>query len=87
MPQAPYLERHNIMAPAEDLVAVTPDDANNLPGGECRGLLVGVAGNASLVTARGNTVSGVPLQAGFNPIRCVRVRATGTAATNIWAIY
>lgn len=59
---------------------------NPLPGGDCRGLLVGVAGLANLTRLDGTVVTGVPLQQGYNPLQCKAVR-TGTAAGNIWAIY
>jgi hypothetical protein len=72
-------------APASDFVLVTKADAD-LPGGVCRGLLVGTAGTANLQTASGTTRTNVPLQQGFNPLRCKQVRTGGTA-TDIWALY
>ena len=66
---------------------VTPSDSADLPGGLCYGLLVGTAGAASLVDGDGVRRDNVPLQAGFNPIQARRVRATGTAAANIFALY
>ena len=72
-------------APALDVVPVTKADAG-LPGGSCRGLLVGTAGTANLMTAAGQIRTNVPLQAGYNPIQCVQVRTGGTAS-DIWALY
>jgi hypothetical protein len=50
------------------------------------GLLVGTAGTANLMDEYGNTVTGVPLQAGYNPLRVKQVRTGGTA-DDIWALY
>ena len=58
----------------------------NLPNGDCRGLLVGVAGTANLLEPDGWVRDGVPLQAGFNPLRARQVRPGGSAQ-NIWALY
>jgi len=70
---------------AKAIVAVTPANVD-LPGGICRGLLVGTAGTANLVDGAGNSVTGVPLQQGYNPIQVRRVQTGGTAS-NIWALY
>lgn len=72
-------------APAGRVVAVVKAEAD-LPEGSCRALLVGTAGSANLVDAAGNACAGVPLQQGYNPIRCRRVAMGGTA-DNIWALY
>jgi hypothetical protein len=72
-------------ATARVFTAVTKADAD-LPGGICRALLVGTAGDANLMDAEGNIVTGVPLQAGFNQLSCKQVRTGGTAAT-IFALY
>lgn len=71
--------------PARIFAPVTKAD-NDLPGGTCRGLLVGTAGTANLQDAEGNTHSNVPLQTGYNPLACKQVRTGGTAG-NIWALY
>lgn len=70
---------------ADAYVSITPADAD-LPGGTCRGLLVGTAGAANLMQQDGTVQTGVPLQQGYNPLVCRQVRA-GTAASNIWALY
>lgn len=72
------------------MVFITASDTVNLAGGACRGLLVGTAGNARLVTENGEDTGGtnlVPLQAGYNPISVTRIYATGLTAANIWALY
>lgn len=81
-----YTDLLNVMAPAVDYVPVTKDDANDLPNGLCKGLLVGTPGTANLTTHNGTARDGIPLQAGFNPIRALRVRTGGTAA-DIVALY
>ena len=73
------------VGPALIYEAVTPSN-DPLPGGDCRALLVGVAGLANLTRLDGTIATGVPLIAGYNPLQCKAVRA-GTAAGNIWAIY
>ena len=79
---------HNggLNAPASNVVPVTPDDENDLPGGVCRALLAGTAGTATLIDASGTERAGVPLQQGYNPIGVQRVKLGGTAA-NLWALY
>ena len=72
-------------APADDLVQITKAD-EDLPDGPCRGLLVGVAGTANLVTLADQPRANVPLVQGWNPVACRRVRPGGTAS-DIWAIY
>ena len=74
--------------PGEDVVPVALGD-NLLPGGPCRALLIGTAGNLNITTLSGNDRDNVPVQAGIFPVQCTKVRAgaSATAATNIWAIY
>lgn len=74
-----------ISAPAEKWVKIIKADSN-LPGGVCRALLVGTAGTANLQGADGVTTTNVPLQVGYNPLRCLQVRTGGTA-DDIWALY
>lgn len=76
---------NNPSAPAVRFLPVVKAEAD-LPGGTCKALLVGVAGTANLVDADGGVRAAVPLQQGYNPLRCVRV-ATGGTATDIWALY
>ncbi len=81
---------------ADDLVPVTKSDTNDIWGNTyaatgvsaskpCNGLLVGTAGTATVITAKGNTRTSIPLQAGFNPVRVKQILNTGTAS-DIWAI-
>lgn len=74
--------------PADDVVAVSASDTVDIftDGRVCRGLLVGTAGAATVITAAGNVALLIPLQQGYNPIRVSRVKATGLTASNIWAL-
>jgi hypothetical protein len=76
-----------LTAPAYKLVEVTASDTVDLPGGVARGLLVGSAGAATIIDASGATCTLIPLQVGYNPIGCTRVKAAGLTASDIWAIY
>lgn len=70
-------------SPARDAVAITPSDSTNLTN-MAKSLYIGGAGNVSLITAKGTTVSFVGLPAGsLIPVQVSRVMATGTTATNI----
>ncbi len=70
-------------APAVSVVAVTPGSAFQV----CRALLVGTAGAATITCADSTVATLIPLQAGYNPIACTNVSATGLTASNIWALY
>lgn len=75
------------VSPANSVVPVTPSDSVDLPQGWARGLLVGTSGTAKITDGSGAIVTGVPLQAGYNPIRVQRVWSTGTTAAAIYALY
>ena len=75
--------------------AVTPSDSANIPSlasattvnNGCV-LYVGVAGDLKVKTAGGDDVTFTAVPAGtFLPVQVVRVFATGTAATNILALW
>ena len=68
--------------------AVTPDNSNDLPNGPCRALYIGTAGAISLDVGNSTAVifAGVPAGT-ILPVHAKRVRATGTVATNIVALY
>ncbi len=88
MADNPFILRptNALTAPASKIVPVTKDDVADLPDGVCRALLVGTAGTANLIDVSGVARTGVPLQAGYNPIGVQRV-LTGGSASNIWALY
>lgn len=66
-------------------IAVAPSDTTDLAKPAC-GLMAGTAGDIAIVTINGDTVilkacaAGIPI-----PIGVIRVKATGTTATNITA--
>lgn len=73
---------------AIDAKAVTPSDTIDLPDGPSRALYIGGSGNVSIITGGGSVATFVGLTAGqMLPIEVVRVRATGTTATSLLAIY
>lgn len=68
--------------------AVTPNDSADLPGGPCKGLYIGVAGNVTVdMDNGGSSILFTAAPVGVLPIVARRVRATGTAATGIVALY
>lgn len=67
-------------------VAVTPSDSTTF--NQTRGLYVGVAGNVAVTMADGTTITFNALTAGVvHPLSVKQVKATGTTATNIVALY
>lgn len=75
-------------------VAVTPTDGAGGNFNACDGLWIGVGGTISFVCADPalqSTAAGVSISttvpAGFFPGKFIRVNATGTAATQILAMY
>lgn len=70
-------------APADHAFAISPNDSTDLSE-TTRALYIGTGGDISLVTASGATVSFTTVLSGsILPVRCRRVRATGTTATGI----
>jgi len=67
--------------------AVTPHDTNLFPT-LARGLYIGGAGDVTVTGQDDTDVTFVGVPAGsMMGIRCKRVKATGTTATNIVALY
>lgn len=80
----PYSQ--GLESPASNFVAVTPSDSAELAVLP-RFLIIGTAGNVSLVNADGQSVT-IPVQAGqVLPLRPSKVNATGTTATGIVAAW
>lgn len=72
--------------PATHFEAVTPHATNKLPGGKCRGVVVGVSGTVVAYNDEGTAVT-VYCTAGFvMPIVTDRILDTSTA-TGITALY
>lgn len=72
-------------SPAQNAIAVTPSDTTIIGA---RSLYVGVTGDITVDMVGGQT--GVLFKAapvGVLPIAALRVKATGTTATNILALY
>lgn len=90
MPQRPYVDTpSNITGPACGVFAVTPSDSADLTA-VTRGLYVGVSGDVVVVPAYGDgtAVTFKTVPAGMIlPVMAIRVKATGTTATNILAMY
>ena len=75
----------DLLSPASDGAAVTPNDNTDLTTAAKR-LWVGGAGNVALTTIRGTSLSYLGVPAGtYLFVRTARVLATGTTATNILA--
>jgi hypothetical protein len=75
-------------APAVGAAAVTPNDGTDLAVLPARALYIGGAGNISVDTAAGDTVTFSGLAAGtILPVSVKRVRSTSTTATLIVALY
>jgi hypothetical protein len=74
-------------APSDRFVSVTPNDAADLPGGPCRALFVGVAGEVALRDRHGNDVVFASAASQYHPVCAVRVMATGTTAAGLVALY
>lgn len=74
-------------SPGAHAVAVTPDDDAALTT-DARALFVGGAGNLTLITSGGDAVTFTGVPAGsILPVRTRQVKATGTTATGIVAIW
>lgn len=87
---ADQFESHQtgLSSPAADAAAIAPDDGNDLPGGACRGIYVGVGGDIALVTTRGSAVTFAAVPSGsVLPVRAARVKSAGTSASSLVALY
>lgn len=74
-------------SPASDGSAVTPSDATALTT-YARAIYVGGAGDVAVTTTAGTDLTFSGVAAGMIlPVRCSHVKATGTTATNIIALW
>lgn len=83
-----YSGLSDVSAPADSAVVITPDDNTDLVN-NTKSIYVGGTGNLSVVMlGDGSTVlfSGIPAGA-ILPIQVKRIRATGTTASLIVALY
>lgn len=73
--------------PAIEAEAVTPHASNNFTK-VARGLYIGGGGNAVVIMENDDPITFVGLLAGtILPVRCKRVNAINTTATNIVALF
>lgn len=75
------------MDPPSMAKAVTPDDSNDLPEGPADGLYVGGTGDVKVTMVSGDEVVFSSVPVGFLDLLVKRVWSTGTAATDILALY
>lgn len=66
-------------------IAITPSDSAFIDN--TNGLFVGGAGNLTVTMANGVDVTFTGIPVGFAPLSVKKVKATGTTATNIVALY
>jgi len=73
--------------PAQDAAAVVPSDSTPLSG-QVSAFFVGTGGSVVVVTAAGSTVTFANVPSGTTvPLAISQVKATGTTATGIVALY
>jgi len=73
---------------AMNAAAITPSNTVDLPAIASKGVYVGVAGAVKVDTESDTTVTFVAVPAGaILPVSVKRVYATGTAATDLVALY
>lgn len=77
----------SLIGPARALVAVTPNDAADLPNGLTRSFFVGEAGLVAVIDSVGNAAVLSSAAHQYHPVQIRRVLATGTTATEIVALY
>jgi hypothetical protein len=84
----PYSNLNGILDPGREAIAVTPSDSTNLTDIP-KALFIGTAGDISVdpVDGPGTAVIFKVPQGVFDAVRVKRVRATGTTADDIVAIY
>lgn len=82
----PYDTPNDHTVPAYHAIAVVPHNSTNLAQ-PARAIYVGVAGDVTLVTISGETVTFTACPVGILPVMTRRVNSTGTAATNIVALW
>ena len=81
----PYSAANSTM-PGQDAFAISVSNTTPLPA-MARAIYVGVGGDITLITSKGNTVlfTGV-LQGAILPVMAIQVKATGTTASSLVAI-
>lgn len=87
MPDAFATQADTPAVPAKRWIAVTPNDSSDLPGGVPKALWVNGAGNLELVGDDGVSVNFTVSASSPIDLRPTRIKATGTTATGIRALY
>ena len=76
------------IGPAVAALAITPNNDADIPSASaCIGLYIGAGGNLVFDDAAGNPIAATAVVAGHFNVQVRRVRATGTTATGILALY
>lgn len=75
------------LAPGRRYAAITKSDTVNIPNGPARALYVGVTGDVALVGDDDAAVTFKAMPVGIHQISFKRVNSTGTAATDMVAIF
>lgn len=73
--------------PATNAVAITTSDSANFSFSQCRAIYVGVTGDITLDTPFQTSVLFKAVPVGILPVAAVRVRTTGTTASQMVALY
>lgn len=85
-PRDRYKSAQNL-SPFAAATAITPHDGTDLVDVPTSAVYVGGAGALKVTMASGDTVTFTALPIGFHNLQVTRIWATGTAATNIMALY
>lgn len=72
--------------PAFSIEAVVPHASTNFTGGEARALYIGVSGDVVVVSPSDQVVTFKAVPVGVLPVRCKRVNAVNTTATDMVAL-
>lgn len=80
-----YDEYGSAIADVTSASAVTPSDSATIT--KTRQIYVGVSGDVAVTMADGGDVTFKSMPVGFFSIGVVKIKATGTTATNILALY
>jgi len=75
------------IGPSRHFVSVTPSDTTDLAEGVTRGLYVGGAGAVAIDNDLGEPVVFISGDNQYHPIQTRRIRATGSTAIDIIALY
>lgn len=80
-------DQPGLVGPCEHAAAVTPNDSADLAT-RSRAIYVGTGGDVAVVMAGGEAVTFAGILGGsLLPVRVDRVKATGTTASNIVAVW